>query len=166
MSPLDGFLATWSQAVQTFGQGVPVGGAQFDRSPFLRQLRADVESAAPGERWLGAAAAAYQAANATHAEAIGKLAALDARLAGEIDKSAGVVNSGRADLDNLRDWVVGAASSVPEDQTGKIMLIVSNGLGQLSAILTKANEEFNAIGAQIEHIGTEYAALSRETFAS
>ena len=162
MSPLEGFLATWSQALQTFGQGVPAAGSQFDSSAVLRQLNAEAESAAPGERWVGAAATAYAAANAEHAEVFGKLADLDARLAAEIDKSARIVTSGRAELDSVRDRVVSAASSVPGDQNGQVMLmpIVSNGLGELSAILAKVNGELNAIGDQIQQLGTEYAGLA------
>ncbi len=165
MGPVEGFLATWSQARQTFGQGVPADGSQFGGSADLRQLKADVESAAPGGHWQGGAATAYAAANAEHAQVFGKLADLDARLAAEIDKSARVVGSGRAELDKIRDWVVGAASSVPSNQAGQIMLIVSKGLGQLSVILSKSNGELNAIGAQIQQIGTEYAGLNTQKIA-
>lgn len=158
-------MTTWSTARQTFGQGVPVGGSQFDDSAVLRQLKADVQSAAPGGRWQGGAAAAYAAANAAHAQLFGKLADLDARLAAELDKSARVVALGRAELDNVRDWVVGAASTVPSNQVGQTMPIVSEGLGQLSAILSKSNKALNAIGAQIQQIGVEYAGLGAQELA-
>lgn len=160
-------MATWSQARQTFGQGVPASGSPFDGSAVLLQLKDNVESAAPGRDWQGGAAAAYAAANTGHAQVLGKLADLDARLAAEIDKSARVVASGRAELDNVREWVVSAASWVPSNQAGRGMLmqIVSKGLSQLSAILSKSNAELNGIGARIERIGTEYAGLSMQRFA-
>ncbi len=46
-----------------------------------------------------------------------------------------------------------------------LMSIVSKGLGQLSAIVSKTNGELNAIGAQIQQFGEEYAALSQQKFA-
>lgn len=165
MGPLEGFLTTWSQARQTFGRDVPAGGSHLDGSAALRQLQADVEAAAPGRHWQGGAATAYGAANAAHAQVFGQLADLDAKLAAEIDKSARVVTSGRAELDNVRDWVVDAASSVPSNQAaGQVMLIVSKGLGQLRAVLSQSNGELNRIGAQIEQIGAEYARLGKQKF--
>ncbi|MGB0438016.1 MAG: EspA/EspE family type VII secretion system effector [Mycobacterium sp.] len=165
MGPLQGFLTTWSQARQTFGQGVPAGGSHLDGSANLRKLQADVESAAPGRHWRGGAATAYAAANTAHAQVFGKLADLDVRLAAEIDKSARVITRGRAELDDVRDRVVNAASSVPSNQAeGQIMLIVSKGLGQLRAVLSKTHGELNTIGAQIEQIGAEYARLGMQKF--
>lgn len=163
MGPLEGFLTTWSRALQTFGQGVPAAGSQFSGSAVLRELKAQVESAAPGDQWLGGAATA----NDEHALMVGKLADLDTRLAAEVDKSAGVVTSGRVELDKVREWVLSAASSVPDNQAGQMMLmsIVSTGLGQLSAIVSMAHGELNAIGAQIQQVGEEYAALSQQKFA-
>ena len=167
MGPLEGFLATWSRAFQTFGQGVPAAGSGFSRSAALHQLKAQVESAAPGDQWLGGAAKAYAAANDEHALVVGKLADLDARLAAEVDKSAALVTSGRAELNAVREWVLTAASSVPGNHAGQMTLasIVSRGLGQLAAIVSKTNGELNAIGAQIQQIGQDYAALSRQKFA-
>ncbi|MGB0970132.1 MAG: EspA/EspE family type VII secretion system effector [Mycobacterium sp.] len=167
MGPIEGFLTTWSRALQTFGQGVPAAGSDFSGSAALRELKAQVESAAPGDQWLGGAATAYAAANDEHALVFGKLADLDARLAAEVDKSAGVVTSGRGELDKVREWVLSAASSVPDNQAGQMMLIsiVSKGLGQLSAIVSRTNGELNAIGAQIQQVGEEYAALSQQKFA-
>ena len=165
MGPLEGFLATWSQARQTFGQGLPAGGSQFDGSAALRRLQAEVESASPGDHWRSDAATAYASANTAQAQVVGKLADLDARLAAEIDKSARVVTAGRAELDKIRDWVVTGASSLQDNEDGQIMLIVSSGLGRLSAILSESNEELNAIGAQIRQIGAEYTLLSRPNVA-
>lgn len=146
---------------------MPAEGSQFDSSAVLRQLQADVESAVPGTHWRGGAATAYGSANAEHARVLGQLADLDARLAAEIDKSARVVSTARAELDTVRDWVVSATSSVPNSPTGQGMLlsVVSKGLGQLSAILAKSNSELNAIGALIQQIGTEYGGLSKQKFA-
>lgn len=165
MGPLEGFLATWSQARQTFGRGLPADGSQFDSSAVLRRLQAEVQSAAPGDLWRGDAATAYAAANTEQAQMFGKLGDLDARLAAEIDKSARVVTVGRAQLDSLREWVITAASSVPANQAGQLMLTVSSGLGRLRAILSESNAELNAIGAQIRQIGAEYLLLNQQDIA-
>jgi hypothetical protein len=105
---------------------------------------------------------AYEARNAEHAQVLARLAELDTLLAAEIDKSAYVVGSGRTELDNVRDWVVSAASSVPNTPAGDAMLmpIVSKGMADLSDILLEANGKLNAIGANIQKIGAEYSTLS------
>ena len=58
MGVLDGFISTWSNARETFGQGVPATGEQFDKSGPLTTMQSNVESAAPGSRWTGAGASA------------------------------------------------------------------------------------------------------------
>jgi hypothetical protein len=42
---LDAFMATWSNARETFGEGVPQTGERFDQSGPLNQLKTTVESA-------------------------------------------------------------------------------------------------------------------------
>jgi hypothetical protein len=42
---LDGFFSTWSNAKATFGEGTPQGGAQFDGSGALNQLKSNLDSA-------------------------------------------------------------------------------------------------------------------------
>jgi hypothetical protein len=96
VSVLDGFLSTWSNARQTFGEGTPQSGAQYDRSGELRQAQSTVTSAAPGSRWMGGAANAYEAANTDYGRVLGQLAGLDQRLAAEVDNSAKVVDAGAA----------------------------------------------------------------------
>jgi hypothetical protein len=59
VSVINGFLSTWSNARQTFGEGTPQTGAEYDKSSDLRQAQSTVESAAPGSRWTGGAANAY-----------------------------------------------------------------------------------------------------------
>ncbi|OKH73210.1 EspA/EspE family type VII secretion system effector [Mycolicibacterium goodii] len=66
MGALDGFHSTWNKARETFGQGVPTDGSQFDRSSQLLNLKASVEAAAPDDRWQGSGANAYAAANKEH----------------------------------------------------------------------------------------------------
>jgi len=161
-------MATWSRARQTYGQATPTAGAPFDQSASLRALQGDVGRAEPGAHWQGGAAAAYSAVNAEHAQVLGKLAVLDARLAAEIDRSARVVTAGRAELDTVHDWVVSAAAAVPPTQAGELMKmpIVSKGVARLSEVMLKSNAELNAIGADIEQIGAEYRALSVQKFGS
>jgi EspA/EspE family len=165
---LDAFLSTWSTARETFGQGVPHTGERFDQSGTLRQLQTTVESAAPRSRWTGTAAAAYDAANQDHGKVFARLAALDQRLAAQVDASAQVVTSGRQDLDAVRKWVLDAANSVPAGKNREqlLMPIVAKGLGQLSQIVTKSNGDLAAIGGQIRTLGGEYQALGDQKFGA
>jgi hypothetical protein len=120
---LDGFLSTWSNAKATFGEGAPRGGAQFDASGPLNQLKSDLDSAAPGSRWTGSAATAYGAANSEHQRVIGELGGLDKRLAAHVDESARIVTAGRNELDAVRKWVVDAAGNMPNNAEGQRMLV-------------------------------------------
>ena len=78
MSVVNAFLSTWSNARETFGEGTPQPGAQYDNSGTLRGLQSTVETAAPGSKWTGGAANAYGAANAEHGRVLGQMAGLDA----------------------------------------------------------------------------------------
>src|SRR5689334_5238842 len=105
-------MVTWSNARSTFGQGTPQTGETFDASATLRQMQSDLASAAPGSRWTGSAASAYDAANTEHRRVIGELANLDQRLKAQIDRSSQVVTTGRGNLDAVRKWVLDAAATV------------------------------------------------------
>jgi hypothetical protein len=59
VSVLGAFESTWSNARSTFGDGSPATGDQYDKSNSLRQMQSELSSAAPGSRWTGAAATAY-----------------------------------------------------------------------------------------------------------
>ncbi len=167
MGVLDAFMSTWSTARETFGQGVPQTGDQFDESGTLRQLQTTVQSAAPGSRWTGTAAAAYDTANKDHGKVFAQLASLDQRLSAQVNASSQVVTSGRDNLDAVRRWVVDAAASMPpgKNREQMVMPIVQKGLGQLSEIVTKANGELFAIGGQIRSLSDEYEALGNQKFA-
>ncbi|MBU8827897.1 hypothetical protein [Mycolicibacterium goodii] len=52
MGALDGFYSTWNKARETFGQGVPTDGSQFDHSSELLNMKASVEAAAPDDRLI------------------------------------------------------------------------------------------------------------------
>jgi uncharacterized protein YukE len=164
---LTAFLSTWSNARQTFGEGTPQPGAQYDKSGELRRAQSTVQSAAPGSRWTGAAANAYGAANAEHARVIGQLAGLDQRLSAHVDQSAAVVAAARRDLDSVRKWVVDAAASTRQGHAGEQMrlAIVQKGIAQVQDIIQRSNRELNAIGEQIRGLGDEYQALSNQKFA-
>jgi hypothetical protein len=161
MSAIDGFLSAWSSARQTYGQGNPQTGEQYDNSTTLEQLSSGLQSAAPGSRWTGDAATKYDAANADHGRVIGALAGLDRRLAVEVTNSARVVDTGRRSLEAVRQWVVDAAASVPPGKAGEQikMAIAQKGLVQLQEIVTKSNSESNAIGGRIGILGGEYQEL-------
>lgn len=167
MSVVNAFLSTWSNARETFGEGTPQPGAQYDNSGTLRGLQSTVETAAPGSKWTGGAANAYGAANAEHGRVLGQMAGLDQRLAAEVDNSARVVDVGRRNLDAVRQWVVDAAASVPPGQAGETMkmAIAQKGLSQLQEIIQKSNGDMNAIGGRIRGLGDEYQALSNQKFA-
>lgn len=167
MSVLDGFLTTWSNARATFGEGTPQGGARFDASAALNGMHDTLGSAAPGSRWTGSAATAYDAANTEHRRVVGELGGLDKRLAAHVDQSAELVAGGRRDLDAVRKWVVDAAASVPRNAAGERMLIpiVNKGIGQVTDIVQKTNGELGVIGEKIRGLGTEYTALGNQKFA-
>jgi hypothetical protein len=163
---LDAFTSTWANARSTFGEATPQTGAQYDNSGTLRQLQSDLGSATPGSRWTGSAASAYDTANTEHRRVIGKLAGLDQRLKAQIDQSAGVVTTGRRDLDAVRKWVVDAAASVPQNAAGERMLlpIVQKGIGEVIDIVQRSNGELNTIGAKIRGLGDDYRALGDQKF--
>src|SRR5882762_9079528 len=71
MGVLDAFTSTWSNARSTFGQGTPESGARHDASGQLGQLQSDLGAAAPGSRWTGSAASAYDATNTEHRRVLG-----------------------------------------------------------------------------------------------
>lgn len=167
MGVLDGFIATWSNARDTFGQGVPATGEQFDKSGPLRDMQSTVESAAPGSRWTGAAAAAYHTANADHGKVFARLASLDQQLSNHVNASSQVVAAGRQNLETIRKWVVDSAAAIPpgKNHDQMVMQIVNKGLGQLREVVTKSNGDLATIGGKIRGLGGEYEALGNQKFA-
>ncbi|OBF40762.1 hypothetical protein A5724_06775 [Mycobacterium sp. ACS1612] len=167
MSVLNAFLSTWSNARQTFGEGTPATGEQYDNSTALRGLKSTVESAAPGSKWTGGAANAYGTANTEHARVFEQLAGLDQRLASHVGESAQVVAAGRRDLESVRKWVVDAAASTPQGQAGEQMrlAIVQKGIAQVQEIVQRSNGELNSIGGKIRGLDPEYQALGNQKFA-
>ncbi|MCV7259902.1 EspA/EspE family type VII secretion system effector [Mycobacterium shimoidei] len=161
MGALDAFMSTWSNARSTLGEGTPQQGAQFDRSSELRQAQSGVESAAPGSRWTGAAADSYADANSKQGRVLGQMAGLDQRLGVEVDRSAAVVAAGRQNLDQVKLWVMDAASTVPQgvDREQALMPIARKGIGDVVDVVRQTNNDLNAIGARIQTIGNEYQAL-------
>jgi hypothetical protein len=166
VSVLNAFLSTWSNARQTYGEGAPQTGAQYDGSKTLNQLQSTVQTAAPGAKWTGSAASAYGAANTEHGRVLGQLAGLDQRLSAHVDQSAAVVAAGRRDLDAVRKWVVGAAANVPHNAAGERMqmAIVQKGLSQVQEIIQRSNGELNSLGGKIRGLGEEYQALGNQKF--
>ncbi|MCV7280537.1 DUF4226 domain-containing protein [Mycolicibacterium flavescens] len=161
MGVLEAFLTTWSQARVTFGEGVPRGGAGIDDSARLESLRSDVESAAPAAEWSGIGAQRYAQRNARQASALGVMADLDKRLAGEVDRAAAVVTAGRTQLEAVRQWVVDAAATVPRTLAGERMLwpLVSRGAVEVAEIVGRSNRDLAAIAQRMRGIGSEYDEL-------
>jgi len=164
---LDGFISTWTNARDTFGQGVPATGEQFDQSGPLSTMQSTVESAAPGSRWTGAAAAAYHSANADHGRVFGQLAALDKQLSNHVTASSEVVAAGRQNLETIRKWVVDTAAAIPpgKNHDQMVMQVVNRGLGQIHDVVTKSNGDLAALGGKIRVLGVEYDALGNQKFA-
>lgn len=161
MSALDGFRSIWTNANAAFGQGTPSGGAQFDQSGSLHQLQHTVNSAQPDTKWIGAASDSYSETNSRQARTIGGIADLDKRLAVEVDRAAGVVTAGRADLDSVLRSVNDAAARVPNTAAGERMLYptISKGAKEIQDILNRSHGDLTAIGERIRGIGSDYQLL-------
>ena len=138
MSALDGFYSTWNKARETFGQGTPDDGTQFDGSSRLMQMKAGVEAAAPDDRWQGSGSQAYAAANKDHAAVCEKLAELDKKMAGEVKNAASVVTTGPANLDTAKGWVDSMVNSLAKsnanDREQKLIPIAREGDGPRDAV--------------------------------
>lgn len=161
MAALDAFMAIWSKARGTFGDGVPQDGSAYDASTALIRLQGDVRAAAPGAGWAGTASEVYGSANERHAVVLGETARLDQRLRAEIDRSAEVVQAGRRDLDAVRERVRFAAAGVPRTSLGESMLypVISQGSGEVADILQRSHADLNVIAGRIGTIASEYQAL-------
>lgn len=163
---LGAFLSTWSKARQTFGEGAPQPGSGFDQSAELARLRTEAESAEPESRWSGGAAAAYRAVNVQHAGLLARMAELDRKLAQQVDRSADIVSAGRRDLDDVRDWVLAAAGSVPPTAMGDQMMlpIAQAGLGRVEEVVSASNGQLTVVGAEIARLAGEYQMLGGQAF--
>jgi hypothetical protein len=159
-------MSTWSKARETFGEGVPQTGERFDQSGPLRQMQTTVESAAPGSRWSGTASSAYGTANTDHGNVIGQVAGLDQRLGAQVTQTANIVQTGRQNLDAVRQWVQDAAASVPAGRNREQLLlpIVQKGLGQVQDVITTSNGQLNAVAGAVKKLGSEYQALGNQKF--
>lgn len=170
MSALGAFYSTWSNARQTFGEGTPQDGSQFDASSKFQQAKAAVEAAAPGASWQGAASEAYGAKNKDHAAVFGKLADLDRRMAAEVTNAANVVTAGRQKLDEVKNWVTRMVGSIPSgtsatDKDTKLLQIANAGISKVSNILQTSTGEMNAIGGRVRGVKGEFQALGNEKLA-
>ncbi len=165
MGVLDAFLATWTEARATFGEGAPKDGSPFDGSPTLLGLQSEVHRAGPGDHWLGQGSDGYASANEEQARVLGDAASLDRRLAAEMDRAVGVVSTGRRDLDKVRQWVVDAAAAVPRTAEGDGVLYstISRGSGEIVEILQRSHDDLNAIAGRIRGIDTDYQELGSAT---
>lgn len=166
MGAVEGFFRLWDKTRATYGEGTPQTGEQFDHSAILRELETQLESTAPGDQWTGTAADAYGAVNAEHRRVIGELANLDQRLGAQVTKSAQVVTAGRDDLENLRYRVAAIAARLPEGTAGDAMryTLVRDGTSQLTELVRRSISDLNIVGAEIDRIGNEYAALGNQKF--
>jgi hypothetical protein len=154
---LDAFMSMWATARSTLGEGTPQDGAVFDRSSQLRQMQSSVDSAAPASRWTGASADSYADANSRQGRMLGQMAGLDRRLGAEVDRSAAVVTAGRQNLDQVKQWVLDAAASVPPggDREQQLMPIARRGIGDVADVVKRTNGDLNAIGNEYRSLGDE-----------
>jgi uncharacterized protein YukE len=161
MGPIEAFNATWSQARATMGEGAPQDGSALDNSAQLRQMQSQVQAAAPGERWTGAAADAYADANDGQARRLGQLAELDQQLAAEVSRSAQAVTAGRQNLDSIQQWVNEAAASLPDSGDPEQQLpIARKGISEVADVVRQTHGELNTIGQRIQNIGQQYSTLA------
>jgi ABC-type transporter Mla subunit MlaD len=125
-------------------------------------------AAAPERHWSGQAASAYSAVHAEHRKVLAALAELDKQIAPQMEAAGHVVTAGRKELDSLRQWVVDLSDSLPPDADKDLELApaVEQASRQLIDVITRANAELNAIGAQIAGFAGEYAALTTQRFGN
>ena len=163
MSALDGFYSTWNKARETFGQGTPDDGSQFDGSSRLMEMKASVDAAAPDDRWQGSGSQAYAAANKEHASVYEKLAELDKKMAGEVKKAADVVNVGRTNLDTSKGWVESMVNSLPatsdQDRENKLVRIAKAGITQVDNIVKSATDDMTTIKGNVDKLTGEYQTV-------
>lgn len=167
MGALDAFYSTWSNARETFGQGTPQDGTQFDASSTFQQAKSAVEAAGPGSNWRGPASEAYGAKNKQYAVVFGKLADLDKRMATEVTNAANVVTAGRQHLDEVKSWVTSMANSIPSgtsaaDRDNKLLRIATTGISEVSTIVQRSTGEMNTIGGRVSGINGEFQALDSQ----
>ncbi|WP_199179321.1 EspA/EspE family type VII secretion system effector [Mycolicibacterium goodii] len=169
MGALDGFYSTWNKARETFGQGVPTDGSQFDHSSELLNMKASVEAAAPDDRWQGSGANAYAAANKEHAQVYEKLADLDRKMAAEVKNAANVVSVGRTNLDTAKGWVESMVNSLPatseQDRERKLIPIAREGINKVDNIVKSATDEMRTIQGRVTGYKGEFEELSNQKFA-
>ncbi|MGV9802930.1 alpha/beta hydrolase [Mycobacterium sp. NPDC003449] len=160
---LGAFYATWDKARETYGQGTPEGGSQFeDSSARFTDVASDLEGAAPGAHWSSGAADGYDASNTRQRGLVSRIADIDRRLGAQIDESARVVATGRQNLDAVRQWVDAAAASAPAGRQRETVLtqIASRGLEDLRAVVQQTTTEQNFITRQVNGLKGEYEALT------
>ncbi|ULN47207.1 hypothetical protein MI170_28750 [Mycolicibacterium goodii] len=169
MGALDGFYSTWNKARETFGQGVPTDGSQFDHSSELLNMKASVEAAAPDDRWQGSGANAYAAANKEHAQVYEKLADLDRKMAAEVKNAANVVSVGRTNLDTAKGWVESMVNSLPatseQDRERKLIPIAREGINKVDNIVKSATDEMRTIQGRVTGYKGEFEELTNQKFA-
>lgn len=142
-------------------RGTPQTGEHFGKSAQLRGMQATVQSAAPGDNWRGIASSAYGTANNSQGRALGGLADLDQQLRTAVDRSAEIVTKGRQGLDETRKWVQDMAAQVPAGRNRDMQLlpIASQGLKQVSDLLTSTVTQQNAVAGDIKVLTTRYNAI-------
>ncbi|WP_409431439.1 EspA/EspE family type VII secretion system effector [Mycobacterium sp. SMC-16] len=152
MGALDAFNAIWGQTRATFGEGVPVDGSGYDKSPQFRDLQSQTQSAAPGSHWTGSASDAYADANDARARKFGRMAELDQKMGVEITRSADAVLAGRRQLDAVRQWVNDAAAGLPKTAAGDAQLfsVVSKGSSEISEIIRRTHNEMASIAGRVD----------------
>ncbi len=160
MEPLDAFLLMWERARATFGEGVPHDRTEFDKSAELRGLQDQVKAAGPGSHWSGAAADRYADANDRHAQALGRLADLDKRLGDELERSAGVVNGGRRQLDALKHWVTDLADEAKKTPTAAadhaLWAAIGKASGDVADIIARSHTDLSGVAGRIQSLDSEF----------
>jgi len=164
----DAFYGVWNEAYKTYGEGVPPGGEQFDRSAQLQKMQQAVLAAGPDDRWQGSGSEAYGRANKQLADRYGELADLDRRYGAEIDKSKAAVLAGRQAMLTVRSNFDALVSGLDENKPADRLLLMSalsNGLGEVQKTLLNTTQEQLAAGQRMKVIADEYAAEGKPKVA-
>ena len=161
MSVLDAFLTTSQNAQASFGNATPQPGTPYCESSNAALAAGDLIQTSPSTEWTGSAADAYTQANNHQIENIRTFAALDQRLATQIDSAAAVVTSGRENLLELHDRVVDLAELIPAGPVREFLLlpIVNAGIVQIGEIIRSSTQDLTSIGDVITEIAEEYRKL-------
>ncbi|OMC06106.1 hypothetical protein A5733_17935 [Mycobacterium sp. NS-7484] len=166
MSALAQFYSAWSQARQTYGSGQPETGSRLNGNAWSAP-RDTVESAVAHDSWSGSAAENYTAKTERQARRIAEIADLDRQLGNEVTRSAALIEAGRRELTELKEWVQAMAAAVPEgpDRELRLTQIARRGVETMEEIVGRTVAEVERIARRVAGITARYVELEKDVAA-